>query len=152
MTGEGADGSAGPRVGRLTVPYMVDATRSPIDFKELDQAHVEQCARRARCGICGRRITRGPVAFIGPDDGRTCFADPWMHEPCSELAMAQCPFLAGRHDWRAVEARSEPVLARYSAGMVLVLAHNWRAHHDGAAWHFEAVGPLVVRRSTGERS
>ena len=131
-----------PTVGGLTVPFMVDEMHGPIDFKRLDARHVEQCARQTRCGICGARIKRGPIAFIGPDDGRRCFADPWMHPCCAELAMAQCPFLGGR-DWREAEARSEPLLAPYAQN-VTVLARNWRAHRDEAgAWHFEAVGPLT---------
>ena len=132
-----------PTVGKLTVPYMVDATRSPMDFKELDQAHVDECALRTRCGICGARIRRGPIAFIGPDDDRTCFGDPWMHPRCAQLAMEQCPFLTGRRDWRDPAARSDPLTARYSQGMRLVLAHNWRSHRDAfGRWHFEAVGDV----------
>ncbi len=34
-----------PTVGGLTVPFMVDERRSPIDFKQVDAAHVEDCAR-----------------------------------------------------------------------------------------------------------
>lgn len=130
-------------VGRLVVPYMVDATRSPIDFKELDEDHVDECALRTRCGICGSRIRTGPIAFIGPDDGRTCFADPWMHPKCAELAMEQCPFLTGRRDWRDPGARTDPLTARYSDGMRIVLSHNWRSHRDPLGrWHFEAIGEV----------
>jgi hypothetical protein len=135
-----------PLVGRLTVPYMVDEQRSPIDFKAVDERHVEDCARHGKCGICGAKIRRGPIAFIGPDDGRTCFADPWMHPACADLAMRQCPFLTGRRDWREAEARNAPLLATYSQGMVPPLAQNWRAHRDQfGAWHFEAVGPVIKR-------
>lgn len=126
------------------IPFMVDATRVPLDFKVLDPSHVEACAMRGRCGVCGRKIKRGPIALIGPDDDRRCFADPWMHPACADSAMRQCPFLSGRRDWSEAEARSEPLLASYSAGMVVTLAHNWRAHRDpSGAWHFEAVGPLT---------
>jgi hypothetical protein len=126
-----------------SVPFMVDATVQPIDFTVLDPAHVEACATRVRCGVCGGRIKRGPIAFVGPDDGRRCFADPWLHPACAERAMRRCPFLAGRRDWREDEARSEPLLSPYSAGMAVVLARSWRSHRDPAgAWHFEAVGPL----------
>lgn len=129
---------ARPRVGHLVVPFMVDASRRPIDFKALDQSHIDECATRGRCGICGGRIRRGPVAFIGPDDGRTCFADPWMHPECAELALEQCPFVAGRRDWR--EGGDDPLLRPYAGGMVRVLADNWRAHRDGQGnWHFEAI-------------
>ena len=53
-----------PTVGRLTVPYMVDEHQDPIRFTELDPDHVAECARRGRCGICGGKIKRGPIAFI----------------------------------------------------------------------------------------
>lgn len=128
-----------PKVGHLVVPFMVDAERSPIDFKALDPGHVDLCATKGRCGVCGGKIRRGPVAFIGPDDGRTCFADPWMHPACADIAMQQCPFLTGRRDWRE---DGGPLLQPYSAGMVRVLADNWRAHRDLlGAWHFEAMRP-----------
>jgi hypothetical protein len=142
--------SSRPTVGRLVVPYMVDATRSPIDFKALDPAHVAECANRGRCGICGSRIKRGPIAFIGPDDDRTCFADPWMHPACAELALEQCPFLTGRRDWRSLEGVPGPLVdlatTTYRPGRMLIrLAHNWRSHRDAiGAWHFEAVGPLAT--------
>jgi hypothetical protein len=133
-----------PVVGRLTVPFMVDATRTPIDFKALDAAHVDLCASDGRCGICGGKIRRGPIAFIGPSDGRSCFGDPWMHPDCARLAMEQCPFLAGRRDWRDEEARSTPLLRPYSESMGIVLAHNWRSHRDAlGGWHFEALGKLT---------
>jgi len=133
-----------PTAGGLTVPYMVDERVRPIDFKIVDQARVEACARQGRCGVCGGKIRRGPVAFIGPDDGRSCFADPWMHPSCAAVAALQCPFLGGRRDWRDDAARTEPLLAPYSQRMVTVLATNWRAHRDpGGAWHFEAVGAVM---------
>lgn len=128
------------------MPYMVDERRDPIDFRALDADHVRRCAEQTRCGICGRRIRRGPIAFIGPDDGRTCFADPWMHPACADLALAQCPFLAGRRSWRDAEGRDHPLLATYAHNMVASLAQNWRAHRDPlGAWHFQAIGPLTRR-------
>jgi len=133
-----------PTHGGLTVPYMVDEATSLIDFKLVDAARVEDCARNGKCGVCGQRIRRGPIAFVGPDDGRRCFSDPWMHQECAALAMQQCPFLRGRRDWRDAEARKTPLLQKYSQGMVVVLARNWRSHQDPAgAWHFEAIGPLT---------
>lgn len=132
-----------PTVGRLTIPFVVDERNDPIRFVTLDTGHVARCAEEGLCGICGGKIRRGPIAFIGPDDGRTCFADAWMHPDCADVAMAQCPFLAGRRDWRDPEARVDPLTARYSAGMALFLASNWRSHLDEFDhWHFEALGPL----------
>lgn len=136
-----------PKVGRLTVPYMVDATRDPIDFKALDAEHVDRCAIDGRCGICGHKIRRGPIAFIGPEDGRACFGDPWMHRECAVLAMAQCPFLTGKRDWREPAG---PLLQPYSDGMGITLAYNWRAHRDPTGvWHFQAVGATLPYEPSG---
>ena len=134
-----------PTVAGLLVPYMVDETRKPIDFKEVDADHVTMCARHRRCGVCGGKIRRGPFAFAGPADGRRCFADPWMHPACAELAMVQCPFLAGRRDWREESGRQDPLLRPYSAGMAVLLTEDGQAHKDQFGhWHFEAIGEAVV--------
>lgn len=139
-----------PTVGRLTVPYMVDATRRPIDFKVLDVEHIRRCIRHRRCGVCGGRI-RGALAFIGPTDpgADACFADPWMHEDCARTAMEQCPFLAGRRDWREESGRSNPLLRRYSEGMALYVAQDGRAWRDQIATHFHALGPLERKDLVG---
>jgi hypothetical protein len=142
---------ARPTAGGLTVPFMVDEKLRPVDFRIVDKERVDLCARQGRCGVCGGKIRRGPVAFIGPDDGRTCFADPWMHPECAALATRQCPFIGGRRDWREEGAREAPLLTTYSQGMATVLAHNWRAHRENGAWHFEAVGPVTRGSDGGER-
>ncbi|MGH3263144.1 MAG: hypothetical protein ACRDNS_14235, partial [Trebonia sp.] len=72
-----------PKAGALVIPYVVDASRTPIDFKALDAGHVDLCGEQDRCGICGGRLRHAPVVFVGPDDGRTCFADPPMHAACA---------------------------------------------------------------------
>lgn len=129
-----------PTVGSLTVPFVVDETRDPIDFRALDVDHVKRCAKHRRCGICGRRIDHGrPIALIGPDDGRTCYADPWMHPECAELAMRQCPFLRGR-DWRTDAGPARAFVAGYVGNMVVRIVTEARAHKDAlGAWHFEVV-------------
>lgn len=130
-----------PKSGNLIVPYMVDDTTDPVDFKSVDADHVKRCATARRCGICGAKIRRGPFAFIGPDDGRSCFADPWMHPECARVAMQQCPFLTGRNDWR--EDKDNPLLRTYAHNMRLFLAPDGNAHRDrSGAWHFEARGQL----------
>lgn len=123
-------------MGSLTVPFMVDAERSPIDFRRLDPEHVKRCAKHRRCGICGGRIDHGrPVALIGPDDGRTCYADPWMHPACAELAMAQCPFLSRGRGWRD---GGNPLVDGYVGRMVMRVVMDASAHRDVlGAWHFE---------------
>jgi hypothetical protein len=132
---------ARPTAGRLLVPFVVDATRDPIDFKALDSDHVRQCAIYHKCGICGGRIKSAPYAFVGPDDGRRCFADAWMHLKCARLAMQQCPFLGARRGWR--EDGDDPLVASYVGNMALFAAPGGRSHLDVFKhWHFEAVGGL----------
>jgi hypothetical protein len=132
-----------PVKGRLTVPYMVDERRDPIDFKAVDAEHVDRCAKHRRCGVCGGKIRGGPVAFIGPDDGRRCFADPWMHSDCAQRAMQQCPFLAARKGWRDLDQASAPLIEHHAFSMALFFAPDCRSHKDQlGVWHFEAVGAL----------
>jgi hypothetical protein len=121
------------------VPYVVDAARVPLDFRALDPDHVRRCAKHRRCAICGSRIDHGkPVALIGPDDGRQCYADPWMHPACAELAMGQCPFLAGRRGWRDGEV---PLVSSYTRNMVLRVVQEAEAHLESGVWHFRVVTP-----------
>lgn len=111
------------------MPYVVDERLEPIDFKIMHSGHVRKCAEGFLCGVCGKRI-RGYFAFVGPNDGRRCFADPWMHPDCARLAMVQCPFLAGRRGWREDEKEAHPVLAelnaRYEHNMALFTAPHGR--------------------------
>jgi hypothetical protein len=133
-----------PTSGGLVVPYVVDARRQPIDFRHLQLGHVRKCAEDRRCGICGHQV-RGAerLAFIGPNDGRVCFADPWMHLECARLAMRQCPFLQGR-DWREIPDGWRELIDVYHGSMSLFTAPNGRAHRDEwGRWHFEALGYLA---------
>jgi hypothetical protein len=135
-----------PTVGGLIVPYVVDEQRQPIDFRALHHSHVNKCGYERRCAICGKNLVNGrAIAFIGPDDGRRCFADPWMHVDCARLAMQQCPFLKGR-DWREQDDSDRELLKAYHGNMTLFTAPAGRSHRDNfGAWHFEALG--VLRRA-----
>jgi hypothetical protein len=135
-----------PVKGKLTIPYMVDARRHPVDFKAVDPEHVDRCAKHRRCGVCDGKIRSGPIAFIGAPDSahRQCFADPWMHEDCGRLAMQQCPFLAARKGWRELDSESAPLIAHHAFSMALFLSPDCRSHKDQlGVWHFEAVGELM---------
>lgn len=133
-----------PTLGGLVVPYVVDARNDPIKFAVLQPGRVMKCAEQRLCAICGKRIPNGArLAFIGPDDGRRCFADVWMDERCARLSMQQCPFLGGR-DFKDQDSREEPLLQPYRTPQVLFFAPNGRAHRDEFGhWHFEALGTLT---------
>lgn len=132
-----------PKVGTLTVPWTVDEAEHPLRFAVQRQDRVLQCVAEGRCAICGARIRRGPIAFIGPDDGRECFGDPWMHPRCAMVALQECPFLSCRRGWREGWAQSDLHLAVYQHNMVLYLADSWRGYVDPVgAIHFEATSGL----------
>lgn len=135
-----------PRIGALVVPFVVDEMIEPIDFKMLDPARVRRCAQERLCAVCGRSMAGSRFAFIGPHDGRTCFADPWMHEPCARYTIQHCPFVSGRQGFRDPLAEEHPELtARYENSHALVVARGGGAHLDTlGGWHFE-VRPPVYR-------
>lgn len=133
-----------PTAHGLVVPFMVDATKDPIDFKAVDHEHVARCAAERLCGICGGTIPAGPLVFIGPNDRRRCFADPWMHLACARVALAQCPFLTGRSDWREASGNSSELIKTYAHNMAAFVGSEGTAHQDSfGAWHFAAVGRLT---------
>lgn len=131
-----------PTVGGIVVPYMVDETRSPIDFKAVNGEHVRLCAEMRRCGICGAAMKGSRFAFLGPADGRVCFGDPWMHEACARYTMAACPFASGKkREYRDPnEDEGESLLLSRTVGAwALHIAeggHGWR--DQWKRWHFEA--------------
>jgi hypothetical protein len=143
-----------PVVGGLIVPYIVDETRRPIDFKALNLNHVQKCATEHRCAVCGRRIAKRH-AFIGPISHRSdrCFGDPWMHVGCADYVAANCPFVSGRRPvYRGEsgiddESLREAILHPYESESWMIIARGGRAHRDQTgAWHFEPAGV------TGERT
>lgn len=122
-----------PIVGGLVVPFMVDESVEPIDFKRIDAKRIEQCASDRRCGVCGKKMKGDRYAFLGPDDGRECFADPWMHEVCARYTIEHCSFVSGRRpEWRGEVPTDLPaeVGERYARSQVLVLAQSGGSHVD----------------------
>ena len=128
---------------------MVDEKRTPIDFKALDQEHVNQCARERLCGVCGKAIRKGKdrYAFLGPLRDLQCFGDPWMHEECAEYTATACPFVSGkRRVWREGD---QPLTDVFKGAWMLLVARSGKTHMDDLAhWHFEPVG--VKRSATFE--
>ncbi len=132
-----------PRSGSLVVPFMVDATQVPIDFKAVDHGHVERCAREKLCGVCGLRIQWGRdlFAFLGPLRDLQCFGDPWMHEGCADYTAGACPFVSGkRRVWREGDMPSTEV---FKGSWMLLIAQGGKVHTDpNGAYHFEPVKVL----------
>lgn len=131
-----------PIVGSLVVPYMVKVNRH-VDFRVLDQQHVDACASKSLCGVCGLRLRPGKdrAVFLGPLRDLECFDVPWMHEECSEYVIAECPFVSGRRRHYREES-ADPVeralTAVYHGDWMRIVARKWRAHRDsGKAWHFQ---------------
>lgn len=144
-----------PRHGGLVVPFMV-AERTPWDFKVNSIENIERCCVERLCGICGEHIEDGEViAFIGPADGRNCFADPWMHEECARYTAQHCPFVSGRspefHGKEGLEGMRPETVAmlkrtyEQSHGIAFARAcHGWRDPNTGR-FHFEIAGQSVRR-------
>lgn len=147
-----------PRSGRLVIPYMVDESKDPIDFKALDPTHVENCARKHRCGVCGKHIAKRH-AFIGPiqraHTALMCFGDPWMHVGCAEYVAEACPFVSGRSpEYRGQNLKEALRLVEpHQLEQWMVIARDGKAHRQIVptlkgpyiAWHFAPAGVLDQR-------
>jgi hypothetical protein len=136
-----------PVVGSLVVPYMVHVS-DRVDFRVLDVQHVDQCAQKDLCGVCGLRIRPGKdrAVFLGPARELECFDVPWMHEDCADYVIEHCPFVSGRHrEYREPDAdpRIKALTDPYRGAWMRLTARSWRAHREGKSWHFQ---PKVVTR------
>ena len=131
-----------PLRGRIVVPFMVDESRDPIDFKALDEERLKQCAGQRRCGICGRKLKRGDTyAFIGPVRDLLCFDNPWMHEVCARYSARHCSFLGdGQRRYRDPADADDELLAPWLGELAIYLAPTGSVHRDALSWHFQPHG------------
>lgn len=141
-----------PVVGSIVIPYMVNESRDPIDFKQLDRSRVQLCVTMRRCGICGTPIKSNQrYAFLGPARELLCFADPWMHEDCARYTIKACPFASGRNrHYRSGDGDDDPLLSTYEGAWELVIARRGTCHIDNVAkaFHFQPVD-IVERVALG---
>jgi hypothetical protein len=66
------------------------------DFKVTNQKTWRVCVVAKRCGLCGEKLVKGEIFFIGGERSMEtgCFYDPPMHRECADYAFKVCPFLA----------------------------------------------------------
>ena len=83
------------------VTFLDSVTREP-NFRVVDHARVERCAKYKLCGLCGEELETIRCFIGGPEsvDNRM-FSDPPMHLECGRYAMRVCPYLRspkGKHN------------------------------------------------------
>jgi hypothetical protein len=90
------------------IPFIVviDGEGRP-QFTINNQKAVHECITRRLCGLCGRRLTRNEVWFIGGPrcftDPNGAFVDPPSHEECARYAIRVCPYLAAPSYGRRID-------------------------------------------------
>lgn len=105
------------QLGRLpsgfVIPWFVDRTLDPIDFRIVDMGKLAKAHKQKRCWLCGQ--TRGAyLAFvIGPMCSiNRISAEPPCHLACARYAVHVCPFLSNPQMRRSPrplpEERREP--------------------------------------------
>ncbi|MEJ6847495.1 hypothetical protein V3589_14905 [Sinorhizobium fredii] len=90
-----------PRIAKLPVdergypvPYFVEWVDGKPDFRVMNQQHLVDAIKFARCWICGEKLGRYKAFVIGP---MCCInrisAEPPSHYDCARFAVEACPFL-----------------------------------------------------------
>ena len=101
------DGDMPARIGRLPrdkrgfpIPQAVkrDADGTP-HLAIIDPARAAALHKTRSCGICGEKLLRSEMWFIGGSGDaavsrREGFPDPPMHEECATFALRTCPHLS----------------------------------------------------------
>lgn len=91
-----------PKFNGIPIPFtaFVRPDKTP-DFKVTDQRSWTTCMLTKRCGLCGEKLLKGEMFFIGGP--LSCesgvFYDPPMHRECAEYAFKVCPFLAAQKEY-----------------------------------------------------
>lgn len=80
------------------VPWFVDRTIQPPDFRIIDDRKVLEAAERRRCWVCGQSLGAYAAYLVGP----MCVvnrvsAEPPSHRECAEYSAKVCPFLSRPH-------------------------------------------------------
>jgi hypothetical protein len=100
------------------VPWFVDRTIDPPDFRIIDERKVMLAADRRLCWVCGQALGAYAAYVVGP---MCCInrvsAEPPSHRECAEYSARVCPFLSRPHARRRTNAMPDGLAA--PAGMMI---------------------------------
>ena len=86
---------ARPVINGFILPWFVDETIDPIDFRVSDQRKIFKAHRQALCWICGKRRDPTFSFVIGPMCSiNRISAEPPAHHDCAMYSVTHCPFLS----------------------------------------------------------
>ena len=144
------------------IPYFVPIFNGKPEFRFASPVKVMECAERHLCGICGKKLHKEAMYFIG---GPMSFkngvsTDAPMHRVCAEFSMAVCPYIFfEKTDRRADEEKG---LVSYShlddkpPLLVLMKTKKYRSIKEPISnnhlFKFTAVKHWVYRYINGELS
>jgi hypothetical protein len=94
-------GELPPRIARLPVyegwpvPWFVDQTVTPPDFRVVDRRKFAQAIKEKRCWVCGETLGH----FLAFPLGTMCsisrtISEPPSHRECAQWSIQHCPFLS----------------------------------------------------------
>lgn len=92
------------------IPFATMLNDGVPDFRTLDTLRVQMCIYDRKCGICGKEIPKGWLAFIGGQKAveNRLFIDPAMHKECAYYSARVCPYLSGtKRQYAESESPSE---------------------------------------------
>ena len=100
--------AARPQWKGLPIPFFVTMrTDGTPDFKLVNEANRERCARERLCWVCGQTLDYWIVFVGGPLSWKNrLFLDGPLHPECAEASFTLCPFLLGRTDYGALSDMS----------------------------------------------
>src|SRR4051812_28481995 len=77
------------------IPFFVSYIDGKPDFRILDPVKQYRCIGERLCGVCGRKLPKDSMFFIGGKltlANRLC-TDPGMHRVCAEYSLMTCPHM-----------------------------------------------------------
>jgi hypothetical protein len=77
------------------IPFFVTYVDGKPDFRLLDIRKQNKCITKRLCPVCGRKLPKDSMFFIGgikTFTNRVC-TDPGMHRVCAEYSLMTCPHM-----------------------------------------------------------
>jgi len=79
----------------FAIPYFVSFIDGKPEFRLLDISKQYKCIADRLCAVCGRKLPKDSMFFIGgilTFTNRVC-TDPGMHRICAEYSLMTCPHM-----------------------------------------------------------